>query len=543
MCRMNDFGFFQRLRFAGKIITRGVAAVDDMPAEIMPPSRTAAYDPLQLSTVFRGVQVLQTAIAGLPLHEMRGGVKLNTLTSIIDRPDANRSRRDFISDIVASLCLDGNAFVRKLRYDGEVVSCQVLPPSLVTVRDDGRDPAAPVLRYSYLGREYTPDEITHLKFLNVPGRLRGLGPISAAREEVEGAKMARDYKARFYTDSSNVKGYLKSDQKITPDSAKQAKDDWGKAGKAGDIKVVGSNLTYVPLDMKPADLQFLETQKFDTTQIARLLGIPASIMLAAVDGSNLTYSNIEQSWIEFADYTLAAYTGEIEELLSSLLPRGRVVRFDWDSSRRADMADRYNAYKTAIGSGWLTVDDVRDREGLPPLTPEQAAQIQQIGGLGVITVGAAFALLSGRKISLKQRSTMQEATAAPQMGGIVRLTGFILRITALFELVGAALLLPTFCADYGLRGIWYALFHSISAFCNAGFDLLGTEGAKFVSLTQYADNPLLTTVIAALIVFGGLGFLTWEDICTYRLDFHRYTTNSAHLYCTQDCQFQLQFYG
>ena len=114
----------------------------------------------------------------------------------------------------------------------------------------------------------------------------------------------------------------------------------------------------------------------------------------------------------------------------------------------------------------------------------------QIGGLGVITVGAAFALLSGRKISLKQRSTMQEATAAPQMGGIVRLTGFILRITALFELAGAALLLPTFCADYGLRGIWYALFHSISAFCNAGFDLLGTEGAKFVSLTRYAGDPL-----------------------------------------------------
>ena len=127
---------------------------------------------------------------------------------------------------------------------------------------------------------------------------------------------------------------------------------------------------------------------------------------------------------------------------------------------------------------------------------------------------------------------MQEATAAPQMGGIVRLTGFILRITALFELVGAALLLPTFCADYGLRGIWYALFHSISAFCNAGFDLLGTEGAKFVSLTRYAGNPLLTTVIAALIVFGGLGFLTWEDIYTYRLDFHRYRMQSKVILVT-----------
>ncbi len=127
---------------------------------------------------------------------------------------------------------------------------------------------------------------------------------------------------------------------------------------------------------------------------------------------------------------------------------------------------------------------------------------------------------------------MQEATAAPQMGGIVRLTGFILRVTALFELVGAALLLPTFCADYGLRGIWYALFHSISAFCNAGFDLLGTEGAKFVSLTQYAGDPLLTTVIAALIVFGGLGFLTWEDIYTYRLNFHRYRMQSKVILVT-----------
>ena len=138
----------------------------------------------------------------------------------------------------------------------------------------------------------------------------------------------------------------------------------------------------------------------------------------------------------------------------------------------------------------------------------------QIGGLGVITVGAAFALLSGRKISLKQRSTMQEAISAPKVGGIVRL------------------LLPTFCADYGLHGIWYALFHSISAFCNAGFDLLGTEDAKFVSLTRYAGDPLLTTVIAALIVFGGLGFLTWEDICTYRLDFHRYRMQSKVILVT-----------
>lgn len=365
---------WERVKLASRVLTRSTA--DDMPEGIRPPSRAADCDPLSLSTVFRGVQVLQTAITGLPIHEMRGGVKLDTVSSLVQQPDVNRSRRDFLADMVASMVIDGNAFVRLVRFGGDIVSCEVLPPDLVVVSDDGSDPAAPKLRYSYLGKDYTADDIVHCKFLNVPGRLRGLGPISAAREEVEGAKMARDYKARFYTDSSNLKGYLKTDKKVTPEYAKQAKTDWKASGTAADIKVLGENLTYVPLDMKPADLQFLETQKFDTTQIARLLGIPASIMLAAVDGSNLTYSNIEQSWIEFADYTLAAYAGEIEELFNRLLPRGRTAAFDWDSSRRADMADRFNAYKTAIDAGWMDVNEVRAREALPPLIA--APQTQEV---------------------------------------------------------------------------------------------------------------------------------------------------------------------
>ena len=351
---------------AGRALTRGADA--GVPDGIKPPARLAACDPLSLSTVFRGVQVLQTAITGLPIHEIRGGVKLDTVSSIVLQPDVNRSRRDFLADMVASMVLDGNAFVRLVRFAGDVVSCEVLPRPCDRERRM-EPPASPKLRYSYLGHDYTSDQIVHCKFLNVPGRLRGLGPISAAREEVEAAQMARTYKAKFYSDGSNLKGYLQTEDKVTPQIAKDAKEAWKATGEAGDVKVLGSKLKYVPLDMKPADLQFLETQKFDTTQIARLLGIPASIMLAAVDGSNLTYSNIEQSWIEFADYTLAAYAGEIEELFNRLLPRGRTAAFDWDSSRRADMADRFNAYKTAIEAGWMDVNEVRAREALPPLIP------------------------------------------------------------------------------------------------------------------------------------------------------------------------------
>ena len=99
----------------------------------------------------------------------------------------------------------------------------------------------------------------------------------------------------------------------------------------------------------------------------------------------------------------------------------------------------------------------------------------QTGGLGVVTVAASVSLLSGKKISLMQRSTMQNAISAPKVGGIVRLTRFILRGTFLIEAAGTVLLLPVFMGDYGKKGIWMSVFHSISAFCNAGFDILLDE--------------------------------------------------------------------
>ena len=150
----------------------------------------------------------------------------------------------------------------------------------------------------------------------------------------------------------------------------------------------------------------------------------------------------------------------------------------------------------------------------------------QIGGLGVVTVAASFALLSGRKISLMQRSTMQDAISAPKVGGIVRLTRFILRGTFLIELLGALAVLPVFCRDYGWRGIWMAVFHSISAFCNAGFDILGTENNLYPSLTGYTGSPIINITIMLLIMIGGIGFLTWDDICEHKWHFHRYRVQS-----------------
>lgn len=150
----------------------------------------------------------------------------------------------------------------------------------------------------------------------------------------------------------------------------------------------------------------------------------------------------------------------------------------------------------------------------------------QIGGMGVITVGASMVLISGKKIGLKQRSTMQESIAAPQVGGIVRMTEFVVKTTLLIELVGAVLLSPVFIKEFGiLKGIWYSVFHSVSAFCNAGFDLFGVK-EQFSSLTSYSMNPLVNIVIMLLLVTGGIGFLTWDDIKKKKYHLRKYRMQS-----------------
>ena len=157
----------------------------------------------------------------------------------------------------------------------------------------------------------------------------------------------------------------------------------------------------------------------------------------------------------------------------------------------------------------------------------------QIGGMGVITVAAAITMAAGKKISLMQRSTMQDAISAPQVGGIVRFTGFILKGIVIIELLGAAIMAPVFIGDYGFgEGLWMAVFHSISAFCNAGFDILGTNNNLYPSLTGYVQNPVINITIMLLIITGGIGFLTWDDICENKLHFHHYRMQSKVILVT-----------
>jgi H(+)-transporting two-sector ATPase len=156
----------------------------------------------------------------------------------------------------------------------------------------------------------------------------------------------------------------------------------------------------------------------------------------------------------------------------------------------------------------------------------------QIGGLGVVVAVTSIILLSGKRIGYSQRNTLANSISINSQGGIMKMLLFLLKWTGIIELFFASLLATQFIPEFGVkRGLWYSIFHSVSAFCNAGFDLMGIKD-PFSSLSDYVGNPLINISIMSLILLGGLGFVTWQDIAKNKGNFHRYRLQSKIILST-----------
>ncbi len=183
------------------------------------------------------------------------------------------------------------------------------------------------------------------------------------------------------------------------------------------------------------------------------------------------------------------------------------------SSREPGGARFLDCLFTATSSVCVTGLVVRDTATYwSPFGQAVILVLIQIGGMGVVTAAVSLAFVSGRRIGLMQRTVMQESISAPQVGGIIRLTRFIILSSLCIEAAGALLLMPSMISSFGLgKGTAYAVFHSVSAFCNAGFDLMGVK-EPFSSLTGFSQDTRVNLPVLLLITVGGIGFLVWNDI-------------------------------
>lgn len=145
----------------------------------------------------------------------------------------------------------------------------------------------------------------------------------------------------------------------------------------------------------------------------------------------------------------------------------------------------------------------------------------QIGGLGFMTMATLMAMILGKRITLSSRLVIKEQLSTDNMKGLVKLVRYVIISTIVIELVGATLLSIVFIPEFGAKGIWYGIFHSISAFCNAGFDIIGAT-----SLMPYNHNVIVMLTISFLIILGGLGFNVYLNITQYKLNFNKYSLHS-----------------
>lgn len=378
-------GLFNDLvkRLAPSVEQRAVSS------EILPPSRNSAEssvgigEAFSLPAVYRAISILTIATKQMSLDVVKNNEVVNA-PAFIKKPNVDMPRSSFIEQTVVSLASQGNAYWMIERDpQGKVLNLTPLNPLDMRMESNVN---GKVTKYIYNGKDVAPQDIKHLKLLQVPGKAEGLGPIQSAQHELRGTLDTRDYASTWFSKSGVPGGILKTESIIDSSDAIQLKETWNQtAGAKNGVAVLGSGYSYQPVYLKPEEVQFLQVQQFSITQIARLFGVPASLMLAANEGTTMTYANVSQEWLGFVRFSLMQYLILIEDALTDFLPGSQRAKFNIEAILRADTTTRYAAHASALTAGWMTKNEVRAIEDLPErpefessATPEPASTVDPV---------------------------------------------------------------------------------------------------------------------------------------------------------------------
>lgn len=335
---------------------------------------------VQLLTVYGCVTRIADVMATMAVDHFTtsGGVQVEVSQRAgwLDRPNVDCDWAAFMSQVVWSILLDGNTFLAPTRNPaGRVVEVWPLDPS--TVRLERASPGAPVSVFLN-GRPFL-GELVHIPAYLLPGGIRGVNPIENARTALGLGLSAQEYGKGFFDNSAVPSVVIKSKGEITPEQRTEIREGWNAghrgAGRSGGVGILGGDADITTLTVAPEQAQFLETRRFSAAEIAaNLFHVPPDMVGVAIDGSSMTYQNMETRWTEFIRSACQPWMTRIERALSwHLLPRPQFIKFVPDVYLRADTKTRYETHKIGVDAGFLLEDEARGFENLPPLTDEERA--------------------------------------------------------------------------------------------------------------------------------------------------------------------------
>lgn len=330
---------------------------------------------LQHLTVYACVRLLADAVASLPwdAYRRRGPVReqVRNPPSWVTRPDDRWTRFEWLFQLVCSLALRGNAYLHVIARDQAQfpLLLEVLHPDDVGVRGvDARGvPVGEAVSYAVAGQPVPAKNIVHVRRFVLPGSVLGLSPIEQARQGIGLGLAAERYGARWFGESANPSSVLETDQALSGDAVTHLQKQWlSSHGGRRHPAVLSGGVKWRPISITPEESQFLQTRKFQRGEIAMLFGIPPH-MIGDTERSTSWGQGIEAQGIGFVTYSLRPWLACIEDALSDLTPRGQFVRFNVGGLLRGDQKARYDAYNSARTAGWMSVNEIRALEDLPPI--------------------------------------------------------------------------------------------------------------------------------------------------------------------------------
>jgi HK97 family phage portal protein len=322
---------------------------------------------MHLTTVYACVRLISDSISTLPVDTFRRlnseRVPVRPRPIWLDYPDIGVTKSDHFQQVLVSMLLDGNAFIRVIRDDQGVTGLRVLNPINVSIHHDG----AGKLFYTVL-HEREPvrsADMIHVTELRRPGQLRGDSRIELLKQNIGLAKALEEFAERFFGDGATTSGIIEFPGSLTQEQAKNLVDGYEsrhkglrKAHRAG---ILSGGATFKKTGVDPDAAQMLDSRKLAIEEIARAFRCPPSMLGVTTPGA-MSYASVEANAIHFVTHTLRPYIVKIEDAYGRLLPEGVFMKFNVDGLLRGDSQTRSQVYSTGLQAGYLSINDVRKLE-------------------------------------------------------------------------------------------------------------------------------------------------------------------------------------
>jgi HK97 family phage portal protein len=362
----------------------------------------------KVNAIFSAVSLISDTISTLPVDSYirRDGARFafRPRPAWVQQPDIDTTKEAFYGSLIVSMLLDGNGFVRVFRDgSGRVINMTVINPSKVEIRKNKVGEVVYV--YEGEGKPLNKNEMLHIPDVVRPGEIRGISRVTALKDNFGLALALESYAARFFGQGATTQGLIEFPGNLTPEQAKQLVDGFDarhrgfrKAHKTG---VLSGGAKYVNTSVENDKAQFIDSRRMAVEDVARAFNIPPHLL--GLPGTN-TYSSVEQNNIAFVTHTLRPIVQKLESAFTPLManePGGSTafIKFTLDGLLRGDANSRFSAYSVGLQAGYLTINDIRRLEDLPPVEGGEIIRVP----LANVNIDAAELVATDKRVNMAQK--------------------------------------------------------------------------------------------------------------------------------------------